>query len=197
MTAKHSKPIRHRERSNLASEEQKVGYKSPPKNTQFKKGQSGNPSGRPKGSKSVEDAIFEQLGKEIGIPENGQTVIKQFAEIIAMSMCKEAAKGSYKHARLVMEVQDRVQERLDREEAKQKQEEEFENSYQNRGSLHDIPDELLNYFLLKGQKAEQQAAELRKAVATLPPFDEEELAAYEKYKKQWEEEGPPPEWLNP
>lgn len=32
------------------SEDYKVGYKTPPKPTQFKKGKSGNPGGRPKGT---------------------------------------------------------------------------------------------------------------------------------------------------
>lgn len=31
---------------------EKIGYKKPPKKSQFKKGKSGNPKGRPKGSKN-------------------------------------------------------------------------------------------------------------------------------------------------
>ena len=42
--------------SDQGNENDKVGYGKPPKDKQFKKGQSGNPSGRKKRDKSIMDA---------------------------------------------------------------------------------------------------------------------------------------------
>lgn len=48
-------------------DDHKTGYKIPPKETQFKKGQSGNPSGRPKESISFEKAIVELLNGNMSL----------------------------------------------------------------------------------------------------------------------------------
>ena len=47
-----------------ADDEYDVGYKKPPKRTQFKPGQSGNPRGRPKGTKNLKTDLAEALGPE-------------------------------------------------------------------------------------------------------------------------------------
>lgn len=47
------------------SDDFRSGYKKPPKETQFKKGQSGNPSGRPKDPISFEKAIMNLLFEDI------------------------------------------------------------------------------------------------------------------------------------
>jgi hypothetical protein len=49
-----------------------VGYGRPPKETQFKKGQSGNPRGRPKGSESLKTVIQEELDRKITILVKGK-----------------------------------------------------------------------------------------------------------------------------
>ncbi len=50
-----------------------VGYGKPPKQTQFQKGQSGNPKGRPKRSQNMSTLLYEELGRKIQVTENGQT----------------------------------------------------------------------------------------------------------------------------
>ena len=49
--------------------EAKVGYKNPPKDTRFKKGQSGNPAGRKKKPipKSLHESIMQELADSITI----------------------------------------------------------------------------------------------------------------------------------
>ncbi|WP_233493474.1 DUF5681 domain-containing protein, partial [Ruegeria atlantica] len=53
------------------TKEFEVGYGKPPKATRFKKGQSGNPKGRPKASKNVGSMLEEVFFRKIPITENG------------------------------------------------------------------------------------------------------------------------------
>jgi hypothetical protein len=50
-----------------------VGNKKPPKEFQFKPGQSGNPKGRPKGSTSLEDKVRNELSKLVTVNQNGKS----------------------------------------------------------------------------------------------------------------------------
>lgn len=49
-----------------------TGYANPPKETQFKKGQSGNPKGRPKGDKNYLTLANRELSQKVSIMENGR-----------------------------------------------------------------------------------------------------------------------------
>lgn len=50
-------------------EDDKVGYKKPPKQHRFQPGQSGNPKGRKKGSISLEDVLLKELLSKVKIRE--------------------------------------------------------------------------------------------------------------------------------
>jgi hypothetical protein len=66
-----------------------VGYGKPPKHSQFPKGKSGNPKGRPKKEKSIQELIQEELKVEISI--NGNKMTK--ARAIAVSLVNDSIKG--------------------------------------------------------------------------------------------------------
>ncbi len=70
-----------------------VGYRKPPMHTRFKPGQSGNPRGRPKGTKNLKTDLMEELGEKIVIREGdrSQTVSKQRA--LLKSVVNRAIKG--------------------------------------------------------------------------------------------------------
>jgi hypothetical protein len=51
-----------------------VGYGEPPKHTQFKPGQSGNPKGRPKGRKNIKTEVLEKLNSTVTVNKNGRLI---------------------------------------------------------------------------------------------------------------------------
>jgi hypothetical protein len=46
-----------------------VGYGRPPVHSRFKKGQSGNPKGRPRGRRSVASILHKILGEKVSVRE--------------------------------------------------------------------------------------------------------------------------------
>lgn len=74
----------------------KVGYRKPPKDKQFKPGQSGNCRGRPKGSKSFSTALEAELQSFIPITENGKRRMISKMRAIAKQIITKAAAGDMK-----------------------------------------------------------------------------------------------------
>jgi hypothetical protein len=85
----------------------KVGNKKPPLETQFQKGVSGNPGGRPKGrSKDLVnfgDILMKEFYKTVPATLAGKVVNKTQGEILAMQMMKAAISGTMSDRRLLLQ----------------------------------------------------------------------------------------------
>jgi S-adenosylmethionine/arginine decarboxylase-like enzyme len=61
-----------------------VGYGKPPLHTRFKKGQSGNPRGRPRGAKNLSTLVSDALDQTVVVPGNESVTV---AAVIETSHC--------------------------------------------------------------------------------------------------------------
>ena len=73
-----------------------VGYGRSLKNSQFPKGKSGNPKGRPKGVKNFMTEIREELNARIPITENGKRKKITKRKAVAKQLVNKAAAGDPK-----------------------------------------------------------------------------------------------------
>lgn len=99
------------------SDEYNIGYRKPPKATQFKPGQSGNRKGRPKGARNAHTLLNEALQETVMITENGKKRKVSKLEIIFRQMVNAAAKGD---ARARQQLLPLVQDQHQREEIQEK-----------------------------------------------------------------------------
>jgi len=70
-----------------------VGYGRPPKRTQFVKGQSGNPSGRPEGSQNLAAVLNATIRQRIKVTENGRIRYTTKFEAIIAQLVNKALRG--------------------------------------------------------------------------------------------------------
>ena len=68
--------------------------RNPPVRTRFRKGQSGNPRGRPKGSRNFRTLVNEELEQELEITENGKVIKLTKRRLVARVLVNEAVRGN-------------------------------------------------------------------------------------------------------
>jgi hypothetical protein len=75
---------------------------NPPVHSRFKKGQSGNPNGRPKGSKNFKTLLEQALSKTVLVTENGRKVWRTVCELLFQRLAHEGVKGNERAAALLL-----------------------------------------------------------------------------------------------
>jgi DNA-binding FadR family transcriptional regulator len=83
--------------------EYEVGYKKPPQRTRFRKGESGNPNGRPRGSKNLATLLEKELRQRVVVNENGRrrSITKQ--EAMVKHLVNKALSGDRRLLQLMLE----------------------------------------------------------------------------------------------
>jgi hypothetical protein len=79
-----------------------VGFGKPPKHTRFRKGHSGNPKGRPRGSRNASTLLDEALKERVTISENGRRRKVTKLEAILKQLVNKAAGGDHRATQLLL-----------------------------------------------------------------------------------------------
>jgi len=73
-----------------------TGYKRPPRSTQFQKGHSGNPKGRPRNSGNFKTDLLQVMGQTVFITENGQRRAVSGSRAVFIKLLHDALRGDAK-----------------------------------------------------------------------------------------------------
>jgi hypothetical protein len=88
-----------------------VGYCNPPEHTRFKKGQSGNPNGRPKGSLNMATVLERTLREKVIINQNGRRKTVTKLEAALKQLIDKATSGELKALQLLSALVRSAEER--------------------------------------------------------------------------------------
>ena len=88
----------------MAERDYSVGYKKPPREHRFKPGQSGNPRGRPKGIKSLDQRLQEELDRPVTIKMGARAQKVPVWRAVVMKLAEAAMKGEFRAMQHVLSL---------------------------------------------------------------------------------------------
>ena len=81
-----------------------VGYGKPPRHTRFKKAQSGNPRGRPSGSRSLSTLLSDALNEPVIVAENGGRRKVSMRQAIIKQLVNQSAKANWRAIKILLDI---------------------------------------------------------------------------------------------
>ncbi len=87
----------------MFSDDDDVGYGKPPKKTQFKKGQSGNPKGRPP-VKHFHAVLEETINQRVSVTMGGEQVLMTKKEAMLHQLINDSMKGKSSATKLLIYI---------------------------------------------------------------------------------------------
>lgn len=78
----------------MNSRDDNVGYRKPPKHSQFRKGRSGNPRGRPKRIPTIKESLEKELHTLVTVTEDGKKKKLPRSEVFAKKLWNQALKDN-------------------------------------------------------------------------------------------------------
>ena len=90
--------------ANDTDDDNDVGYRRPPKHSQFKPGQSGNPRGRKPGAKTATQVLAGILGQKVKVTENGKRRSISMLEVATKQLVNKAAGGDNQASKLLFSM---------------------------------------------------------------------------------------------
>lgn len=105
------------------SDDYNIGYKKPPRKSQFKKGTSGNPKGRPKNAKNrtPTELLDQYLSTQVTVAENGEKKTMTLLEALQRRLVTAALKGDPYAMRLVHKELEKIEKLREQNARRDKQ----------------------------------------------------------------------------
>ena len=86
------------------SDDYEVGYGKPPKDSQFKPGQSGNPNGRPKGARNLKTEIREVMQSTVTVTQDGKRKKISTRKAVVLRLTEKALSGNVQATRVLIDL---------------------------------------------------------------------------------------------
>src|SRR5271166_1505567 len=93
------------------TDEYEVGYAKPPRHAGFQKGRSGNPKGRPKGSKNFGTLVSEALDEKVSLTEDGRRRRITKRELVIKQLVNKSASADLRAIKQLTDIVQGVERR--------------------------------------------------------------------------------------